>query len=235
MKRNLIIVLFVLIIIGITACENIFSTSLAVWAARSNYGDLSKLSYADASILLETALANNNRTLAQRLVPVFANFLSKTQKTDADYERKCKQLFDVLLLASNITTAYNILFTNFASGSELNVNTLSEQLQSLIVWNDSYSAAMLLCLDPEIFDVLDINAIALAGFALALDVGHDLNLNILEPTSITDPDDIQLLADSAQFQVVLAIIDLLVTVDPEKYPLVGAFSQLFGAISDLMT
>lgn len=220
-----------------TACENMFSTSLAAWAARPNYGDLSKLSYADASILLENALANNNRTLAQSLVPVFANFFKNAQSTDADYTRKGNQLFDVLLLASNLTTAYNTLFVSFMNSSELGeefLTTIAEDLQGLIVWNDAYSEAMTLCLVQDIYNSLDANALALAGFALAIDVGEDLNLNILVPASITDPDDIQRLEDSAQFQVVLTIIDILSGVNTETYPLVGAFSPLFDGISDLM-
>lgn len=234
MKKNLFIIVILSILICLTACENIFSASLAAWARRSDYGDLSNLSYSDASQLLEQALANNNKTLAQSLVPVFKNFVRNTDHAATDYAQKGRQLFEALFLASNLTTAYNTLFSGFISGEEMDAETLAEQFQGLIVWNDTYSDAMMLCLDPDLFNALDTNALALAAFALALDVGQDLNLDILNPSSIDEQDEIELLKDSAQFQVVLTIIDLLSGVDPEANPLVGAFSQLFDGISNLM-
>lgn len=237
MKKITALIVVVLLVFLLSGCENVFSTSIARWAARADYGDLSKLSYVDAVALYDQALANNNAKLAQSLVPVFVKFLENTQPTDADYTSKGKQLFDVVFLASNLTTAYNTLFISFISGSTLDeqfLTTIAEKFQQLIVWNNTYSDAMMLCLEPELFDVLDVNALALAAFALALDVGHDLNLNILDPTSITDPDDIQRLEDSAQFQVVLTIINLLSGVNPETYPFVGAFDQFFDGITDLM-
>ena len=236
MKKLLLVCASIVVLLSLISCENIFSSSLATWAARTDYGDLSKLSYNEASSLLKNALANNNAELARGLVPVFTKFLKETEKTDPTYTTKGKELFDALFMGSNLAESYNMLATSLLSNPEPDenfLNDIAEDISGIILWNDAYSDAMMLCLESELFTVLDPNALALAAFVLVFDVGNDLELNTLNPQSITDQADIDRLLESQQFQVVLAIIEVLESANPETAPFIALFSDLFGNLSNL--
>lgn len=236
MRKMLVLCCIVVAVYNLVSCENIFSYSLASWAARTEYKDLSELSYSEASSLLNTALANNNAELARALIPVFAKFVQDTPAADPTYSTEGKDLFDALFLGSNLAKAYNLLAMSLLSitdpGEDF-LTEIAEDISNLIVWDDTYSEAMMLCLDPELFSVLDFNALALAAFALVLDVGKDLNLNTLDPGSITEQEDIDLLLDSQQFQVVLEIIEVLKSADSGSAPFIEMFNDLFDEISNL--
>ncbi len=236
MRNKLFLAAIAVFLLTAVSCERIFSTSLAPWAARDTYGDLTALTYADASRLLDEALANNNRQLAASLLPVFIKTFDATEKTAENYTTVGKDLFDCLYLASNLTTAFNTLILSLMETPEPDetfLSGLAETFASMISWNDSFSAAMTACLDPDLFVVIDPNALGLAAFALVMDVGEKLGLNTLDPTTITEPADIDRLKDDTQFQLVLNIIDALSGVDPEQAPFVAMFATLFADLTSL--
>ncbi len=98
----------IFILFGMVSCQAFFSTSLAPWAARTSYALPANMTAAQASDLLQTALAQNNPELASALLPQLLLAAQSGVPGEAQ-DLLLNDLYSATLLSSGIGTSISSL------------------------------------------------------------------------------------------------------------------------------
>jgi len=209
MIKKIISILFLTsLLFGLLSCQDFFSKSLALWAARSSFAIPSDISTAQALDYVNQALVNNDPILAASLTPILLNQAQAASGDPVLYSQLANAMVTTVLLSSNVGTAFNQTLAVLAGGFEETEAGLDAALEDIVASfsSVSFSAGDLLALQqivdqpPDNLSALDLQAAAVGLIFMAMnDIGY-----------FDDPEtDFSALEDNSSFILGMALLGLI--------------------------
>ncbi|MBU0926424.1 MAG: hypothetical protein KKA67_01625 [Spirochaetes bacterium] len=202
----------------LSACQQFFTTTLAAPLARASYTIPADLSVADASALLEEALASGDAEMAAALVtPLLAAAAAAAEADPASaaYQEAAAALLDASILASGVGPAMTTLATGLLGGD---VSTVTEEQAAAMLsafdgvsLDDTAESALLLLAAYPPADISSEDAYA-AGLALLADSYSDAGGSLSNPASLS-AEDLTALESDPSYLVGLSLLMLGASID----------------------